>query len=165
MHCRRRIIRINSKPLIVSEDSLDCHNGLPRRCSDISRCGAWCRRLVCLHAAVDGWLWDMGAKLVGSDRVWWPAPNCLQGFAQETIRCCCVPTCREEESIFYRADSGGDGAGRYALYAFGNWILISRPEGRRFAAYIFPLCRRIASAAMARPRPFPPAASVFPFIR
>jgi hypothetical protein len=28
--------------------------------------------------------------------------------------------CREEEAIFCRADSGGDEAGRYARYAFGN---------------------------------------------
>lgn len=27
----------------------------------------------------------------------WPAPHRLQGFAQETIRCCCIPTIQQHE--------------------------------------------------------------------
>ena len=36
-------------------------------------------------------------KLVGSDRVWWPAPHRLQDFAKETIRSCCIPTIQQHE--------------------------------------------------------------------
>ena len=50
-------------------------------------------------------------------------------------------------------------------HAIGNRILISRPVGRRFAALIVPWCNRIASEAIARPRPFPSVPCASPLIR
>src|SRR6266853_446375 len=50
-------------------------------------------------------------------------------------------------------------------WAAGNCTTISRPVGWTFSARIVPRCMRIASEAIASPRPFPPVASPSPLIR